>query len=109
VGHRGSQGPAGISALIACRCFEILIRKLAARFGISTIESPDSLDQVIQEFPNYGTVDSLRKALWDNIRTMRNKFIHYGRLPDLHQTRLIIEEVDRLELDLESEAPYRSK
>jgi hypothetical protein len=57
---------------------------------------------VIEELPNYGPVDPLRKAVWLKIRSWRNEVIHSGTVPGPAESRILLDEVNRLEDDLKS-------
>jgi hypothetical protein len=89
-----------LAALIACHYFEILIRRLAGQFHLPDIDSRSSLDDVIDSLPNYGPVDPMRRALWKTLKSIRNDLIHSGQLPGPRGSQLLIEEVNKLELDM---------
>jgi len=89
-----------LAVLIACHYLEILIRKLAEGFRLQGIDANASLDAVIKALPNYGPVDSNRKALWGRLRQIRNKCFHNGHLPGPRESRLLIEETNKLESDI---------
>jgi len=92
-----------IAALVACHCFEALIRNLAERLGISSIDSHTPLEQVIEAIPNYGPVDPVRKARWRTIKSLRNEIVHCGAVLGPRESQILIDEVNRLEKDLESD------
>jgi hypothetical protein len=87
-----------LAILIACHYFEVLIRKLADQFHLS--ESDSTLDETIDAIPNYGPVDPVRKALWKALKTIRNELIHHDKLPGPRESQLLIEEVDKLESEI---------
>jgi hypothetical protein len=89
-----------LAIVIACHYFEILIRKLAGQYHLEDIDSDVSLEAVIKALPNYGPVDPVRKGLWQNLRQIRNNLFHDGRLPGLRDTQYLIDEVNKLELDI---------
>jgi hypothetical protein len=91
-----------LAVVIACRCFEIQVRKLADEYHLEGIDSNMPLEEVIEAFPNFGAVDPLRKALWQSLRKIRNDLFHEGRMPGPRETRLLIDEVGRLESGLGS-------
>jgi hypothetical protein len=104
---RGKTCPAQVAvkpdlaALIACHYFEILIRRLAGRFHLSEINPRSSLDDIIDLLPNYGPVDPVRRALWKTLKSVRNELIHSGQLPGPRESQLLMEEVDKLESDID--------
>jgi hypothetical protein len=97
-----------LAALIACHYFEILIRRLAAQLHISEIDSHSALEDVIDSFPNYGPVDPVRRALWKTLKSVRNELIHAGQLPGPRENQLLIEEVNKLESEVNAEIPEGS-
>jgi hypothetical protein len=89
-----------IAVLIACHYLEILIKKLAEHFRIADLDPNASLDSIIEALPNYGPVDSKRKALWGRLRQIRNACFHDGQLPGIRERKLLIEEINKLESDI---------
>jgi hypothetical protein len=89
-----------LAVLIACRYLEILIRKAAAQFHLEELDSNAPLEKIIKAFPNYAWVDSARKALWDKLRQIRNACLHKDQLPGPRDSRLLIDEVNKLESDI---------
>ena len=57
------------------------------------------LEDIIAALPNYGPVDSMRKALWKSLRLIRNHVIHDGKMPG-PEAQLLIDEVNKLESDI---------
>lgn len=94
-----------IAVLIACHYLEILIRKLAERFRLQGINANSPLDTVINALPGYGPVDAKRKALWGRLRQIRNACFHNGHLPGPRESRLLIEETNKLESDINAGTP----
>ncbi|MBN1567734.1 MAG: hypothetical protein JXA73_07790 [Acidobacteria bacterium] len=92
-----------LAVLIACHCFEILIRRLAGLFRLPETESSAPLDQLIAALPNYGSVGPVRKALWQSLRQVRNDLFHQGRKPGPRETKLLLDEVNALESDISKE------
>ena len=88
--------------MIACYALEVLIRKLAAAYGTPDLASNDKLKTVINQMPNYGGVDGLRKDRWRWLKEIRNNLFHRGRIPTVMETEQLIKEVLRLEEDLKS-------
>lgn len=97
-----------LAALIACHALEILIRRLAAGFGLASCGPDLPLEQVIDSLPNFGPVDPMRKAKWRMLKEARNEFIHSGAMPGIQERKLLIEEVLQLEKDL-LERPIEAK
>jgi hypothetical protein len=93
-----------IAALIACHCFETLIRKLAENFSLQNIDSYTPLENIIKALPNYGPVDAKSKALWQRLREIRNKCFHDDKWPGPRESRLLIEEINKLESDMNTAA-----
>jgi len=93
-----------IAALIACHCFETLIRKLAENFSLKNIDSYTPLENIIKALPNYGPVDAKRKALWQRLREIRNDCSHKDRLPGPRESHLLIEEINTLESEMNTGA-----
>lgn len=91
-----------LAAVIACRCFEIQIRRLADEYHLEGISSGMPLEEVIAAFPNYGAVDPVRKAVWQSLRKVRNDLFHEGQMPGPKEMRLLMEEIGRLESELVS-------
>jgi hypothetical protein len=91
-----------LAALIACYALEVLIRKLAAAYGTPDLASNDKLETVINQMPNYGSVDGLRKDRWRWLKEIRNNLFHRGRIPTVMETDQLIKEVLRLEENLKS-------
>ena len=91
-----------IAILIACRYLEILIRRVAEQFHLPELDSYPSLDEIIKALPNYGWVDTARKALWSRLRQIRNAWFHEDHLPGPRESLLLIEEVNRLECDIKA-------
>lgn len=89
-----------MAVVIACHYFEILIRKLAGLYHLEGIDSSLSLEMIIEALPNYGPVDPVRKGLWQNLRQIRNDLFHDGQLPGPRETQLLIDEVNKLEVDI---------
>jgi hypothetical protein len=89
-----------LAIVIACHYFEILIRKLASQYNLEGIDSSLSLEMIIEALPNYGPVDPVRKGLWQNLRQIRNGLFHDGQLPGPRETQLLIDEVNKLEVDI---------
>jgi len=89
-----------LAIVIACHYFEILIRKLAGLYHLEGIDSSLSLEMIIEALPNYGPVDPVRKGLWQNLRQIRNGLFHDGQLPGPRETQLLIDEVNKLEVDI---------
>jgi hypothetical protein len=90
-----------IAVLIACHYLEILIRKLAKHVRLADLEPNSTLDSIIGALPNYGLADSKRKALWNRLRKIRNACFHDGRLPGSRERQLLIEEINKLESDVD--------
>jgi len=86
-----------LAALIACYSFEILIRRVGERFGVESFGTEAPLDKVIEEIPNYGPIDVIRKARWNTFREIRNQLFHTGQLPGIKERALLLEEVAQLE------------
>ena len=93
-----------IAALIACHCFETLIRKLAENFSLQNIDSYTPLENIIKALPRYGPVDSKRKALWQSLRKIRNDCFHKDQLPGPRESQLLIEEINKLESEINTGA-----
>ena len=91
-----------IAVLVACHCFEALIRNLAKRLGVSAAGAR-KLELVIEDLPNYELVTPVRKALWRSIKSWRNEFMHSGAAPSPHEIQVLLDEVNRLEEDLKSD------
>jgi hypothetical protein len=89
-----------LAALIACHALEVLIRRLAASFGVPSTGPGLSLERVVESLPNYGPVNDLRKGKWQMLREARNEFMHCGTMPGIRQMAMLIEEVTQLEKDL---------
>ena len=97
-----------LAALVACHALEMLIRQLAAAYGLPNAGRDLALDQVIESLPCYGPVDAVRKAKWQSLKNARNEFIHCGAMPGIRERALLIEEVVQLEKDLRS-SPVEAK
>lgn len=89
-----------IAAMIACHCLETQIRKLAEKFSLQNIDSYTPLENIIESLPRYGPVDAKRKALWQRLREIRNNCFHQDRLPGPRERHLLIEEINKLESDM---------
>ena len=89
-----------MAVVIACHYFEIQIRKLAGLYHLEEINSDLSLEEVIDALPNYGPSNPLRRGLWQNLRQIRNGLFHDGQLPGPRETQLLIDEVNKLEVDI---------
>ena len=57
---------------------------------------------MIDLIPNYGPVNSIRKALWRTLNAVRNDLFHHDKLPGPRESQLLIEEVDKLESDIDA-------
>jgi len=90
-----------LAAVIACYALEILIRKLAVAYGAP---SNDTLTEVINEVPNHGCVDALRKGNWKSLKKIRDNLFHQERIPTGAKIDRLINEVLLLEKDLKSAA-----
>lgn len=89
-----------LASLVGCYAFEILLRSLAEKSGLANSGAAEKLHLVIDEFPNYGTVDTLRKAEWRRLKEIRDQLFHAGRLPTDKERSDLIEEVMRLEKEV---------
>ena len=89
-----------VASLIACHYFEKLLRKLADIFQLPEIEPGSTLEEVIDAFPHYGPVSSVRKALWKSLKSIRNDLMHAGQVPGPKESQLLIEEITKLETEL---------
>ena len=54
--------------------------------------------------PSPAPVDPVRKALWRSIKSWRNEIIHCGTVPGPRESRILLDEVNRLEEDLDSDS-----
>ena len=90
-----------LAALVGCHALEILIRRLAAEFGLPSSGPGLPLEQIIDSLPNFGPVDAVRKGKWKMLKDARNEFIHCGEMPGIQERKLLIEEVLQLEKDLQ--------
>ncbi|GEM_PF-966953 len=90
-----------LAALVACHALEMLIRKLAARMELPSSRPGTPLEQVIDSLPNYGPVNEIRRGKWRMLKEVRNRLIHYGQVPGIKERALLVEEVLRLEKDLQ--------
>jgi hypothetical protein len=91
-----------IAAVIACYCFEIQVRKLALSLGLAGADPHRRFEQIIDDLPNYGPVDAVRKGLWRSLKSARNDLFHCGKLPGPRERLLLVKEVNRLEHDLDA-------
>ena len=57
----------------------------------------------IDSLPNFGPVNTVRKAKWRMLKDARNEFIHCGEMPGIQERKLLIEEVLQLEKDLRAQ------
>lgn len=89
-----------LAALVGCYTFEILLRKLAGSYGLAELGSEVKLHTVIDELPNYGVVNVLRKAEWRRLKEIRDALFHAGRVPTEKERADLIEEILRLEKDV---------
>lgn len=89
-----------LASLVGCFTFEILIRKLTEKYGITNLGSEVKLQTVIENLPNYGPVNPLRKAKWKRFKDIRDALFHAGRMPSDKERADLVEEVMRLERDL---------
>jgi hypothetical protein len=89
-----------MAVVIACHYFEILIRKLAVKYHLKELDTALPLETVINELPNYGPANPVRKALWQSLRQVRNDLFHHGHLPRPRETQLLMDEVNKLESDI---------
>jgi hypothetical protein len=94
-----------LAALIACYALEILIRRLAKAHGAP---SRGALKKVIDQMPDYGGVDGLRKGNRISLKNTRNDLLHDLRRPGVMELDRLIKEVSRLEKDLKN-APERGR
>jgi hypothetical protein len=97
-----------LAALVACHALEMLIRQLAAAYGLPSAGPGLSLEQVIESLPNYGPANAVRKGKWLMLKDARNEFIHCGAMPGIRERALLIEEVVQLEKDLQ-DLPAKAK
>jgi len=98
-----------LAALVACHALEMLIRRLAADFGLPSSAPGLTLEKIIESLPDYGPVDELRRGTWKMLKDARNHLIHCGEMPGIRERELLIQEVLRLEKDLESRPPKAKK
>lgn len=89
-----------LAALVACHALEILIRHLAAAYGVASQHTWLPLDDIIDLLPNFGPANKVRKGTWKMLKDVRNGLIHEGKMPSMNERRILIEEVLQLERDL---------
>ncbi len=89
-----------IAVLVACHCFETLIRRLAAQLRLPEADPQVSLEELIDALPNYGPVTPVRKAVWQSLRQVRNDLIHKGEMPGPREKQLLMDEADKLESEI---------
>jgi hypothetical protein len=88
-----------LAALIACSEFEKQISR------VFRLLSPDSIKQkledIINDLPNYGPIDQIRKKNWHRFRKIRNRLFHEDQHPTDKETVDLIQEVIHIEQDFE--------
>jgi hypothetical protein len=89
-----------LASVVGCYTFEILLRALAEKFGLSELGHENKLHKVIDEMPCYGPVSLLRKAEWKRLKDIRDALFHSGRLPTDKERTDLVEEVLRLEKEV---------
>ena len=96
-----------LAALVAYHSLEALIRRAAEFLTPDLARSRADLTEVIQALPTYGGITLVRKATWERLKLIRNRFFHEGRAPTPKETADLVAEVVQLEGDIAAlqEAP----
>jgi hypothetical protein len=89
-----------LASLVGSFAFEILVRRLAESFGMTNLGTEVKLQTIIDNLPNYGPVDPVRKANWKRLKDIRDALFHAGRMPSGRERKDLVEEVMRLERDV---------